>query len=170
MKKINQGSMHERRGSLFDLEDGTFGAFDDGHDWRVELHAVYEQAQARLAQEDCSDARAIVKAWEAAVSFDQRGVAEAIPAQMFLIGAAWQRIETSIVAGRAWGAGAKTIAGGLEGARSKRLATDEERVNAISNWLARNPSKSQSAAFRWLETNANLGSARTLKRAWTEKK
>lgn len=170
MKKLNQGSMHERRGSLFDLEDGLFGAFEEGHDWRVELHAVYEQAQARLAHEDCSDARAIVKAWETAVSFDQRDVVEAIPAQMFLMGAAWQRIETSTVAERAWRAGEKTIAGAREGARSKRLASDEERVNQISLWLARNPGKSASAAFRWLEMNANLGCARTLKRAWSKRK
>lgn len=172
MRKVNKGTMHERAAKLFDLEDGTFGAFDEGHDWHAELRSVYEQAQERLAQLDCPDARAIVTAWEAATRFEAAGVEEAIPTQMFAIGAAWQRIQTTIVAERPWSSGSKAIQGGLEGARLKRLATDEERVNAIARWLERNPGKSASAAFRWLEMNAHpyLGSARTLKRAWTERK
>lgn len=169
MRKYNKGTMHERRADLFDPEDGTFGAFDEGHYWHSDLHGIYQKAQDRLTEMECDDARAIVKAWEAAISFEERGMDEAIPTQMFLIGAAWQRIKTSIVAKRPWTAGKKIIEAGHEGGHRRRIASDEERVEAVSRWLENNPGKSNSAAYRWLDLNAHLGSARTLKRAWEKR-
>jgi hypothetical protein len=85
------------------------------------------------------------------------------------LGAAIQRIETSRGAGPAWKTGTKSRAAASAGGEGRRIASDDDRRAAVRQYLASNPKASAAAAFKWLAQNTNLGSERSIKRAWAER-